>query len=295
MRRENNALGCVYIIVLYWLGAIAYDIDGWKGVLYLTLILVGIVAFLSICSQWLEKQNKRKIREEPCTHGVPGAKHNIKLCKKCQDEADLKEKEYQAEAAAKKEREKEEKRKRYSEWLAQIRLPEYVTGMDPHEFEKLVCQLFARMGYKVESTPYVGDNGSDGYLFKDDKKSVLQCKRVKGSVGEPILRDLFGTMHAEKCDNAIVVTTGAVSKQARAWIIDKPIRVIEFKELQQLLIQHFNESDVVPSDFCPTGTNTCPQCGKQLREMNGRRGRFLGCTGYPNCRFTRPIISITQL
>ncbi len=30
----------------------------------------------------------------------------------------------------------------------------------------------------------------------------------------------------------------------------------------------------------------CPHCGKELVVRHGRRGRFLGCSGYPKCRFT---------
>ncbi len=31
----------------------------------------------------------------------------------------------------------------------------------------------------------------------------------------------------------------------------------------------------------------CPQCGKPLSIRLGRRGRFIGCTGYPDCDYTR--------
>ncbi|MDT8391367.1 MAG: type I DNA topoisomerase [Lentisphaeria bacterium] len=32
---------------------------------------------------------------------------------------------------------------------------------------------------------------------------------------------------------------------------------------------------------------TCPECGKQLVLRNSKRGPFLGCSGYPKCRFTK--------
>lgn len=32
---------------------------------------------------------------------------------------------------------------------------------------------------------------------------------------------------------------------------------------------------------------TCPFCGKALTLRNGKYGDFYGCTGYPNCKFTR--------
>lgn len=33
----------------------------------------------------------------------------------------------------------------------------------------------------------------------------------------------------------------------------------------------------------------CPKCGKPLVRRSGRRGDFLGCSGYPRCRFTQDI------
>jgi len=34
---------------------------------------------------------------------------------------------------------------------------------------------------------------------------------------------------------------------------------------------------------------TCPQCGRPLRVKYGRYGAFLACSGYPECRFTKPL------
>lgn len=31
----------------------------------------------------------------------------------------------------------------------------------------------------------------------------------------------------------------------------------------------------------------CPECGSKLSIWLGKRGRFIGCTGYPNCKYTR--------
>jgi DNA topoisomerase-1 len=33
----------------------------------------------------------------------------------------------------------------------------------------------------------------------------------------------------------------------------------------------------------------CPECGKPLLVRSGRKGRFVGCSGYPRCRFTKPL------
>jgi len=33
----------------------------------------------------------------------------------------------------------------------------------------------------------------------------------------------------------------------------------------------------------------CKRCGKSLRVVSGRRGKFLGCSGFPQCRYTQSI------
>ncbi|MFC2037743.1 type I DNA topoisomerase, partial [Chloroflexota bacterium] len=39
----------------------------------------------------------------------------------------------------------------------------------------------------------------------------------------------------------------------------------------------------------PTG-ELCPQCGEPLLFRRGRYGKFIGCSGWPKCRYTAPII-----
>ena len=33
----------------------------------------------------------------------------------------------------------------------------------------------------------------------------------------------------------------------------------------------------------------CPKCGKPLSIRLGKRGRFIGCTGYPDCDYTQDL------
>ena len=37
------------------------------------------------------------------------------------------------------------------------------------------------------------------------------------------------------------------------------------------------------------GKDICPECGSLLRRRNGKYGDFMGCSNYPECRFTRPL------
>ena len=33
----------------------------------------------------------------------------------------------------------------------------------------------------------------------------------------------------------------------------------------------------------------CPECGKPLHIKNSKSGPFIGCTGYPECSFSKPL------
>lgn len=49
----------------------------------------------------------------------------------------------------------------------------------------------------------------------------------------------------------------------------------------------YHSEDSMPKRaYNPT---VCPECGSKLVEKNGRNGRFIGCSGYPRCRYTRSI------
>ena len=163
--------------------------------------------------------------------------------------------------------------------------------MDPFDFEKLCCSLFRKYGYEVELTPKSGDGGIDAFLRKDGDFGILQVKRYKGAVGEPVLRDLYGAMHDKKAKHAVVVTTGKISPSAVKWADNKPIRLIELAELVKLISDSFTEGEVVPNDFViPEKRLTkCPECHRKLVKRNSKYGSFWGCTGFPECRYTRNI------
>ena len=234
---------------------------------------------------WNAWQQKR----EPCVHGTTGGNARPSLCARCKADAERYHQEKLACEAREAVKREARRRKAYREYVRQIRLPQYLASMNPREFEALVCDLFGRLGYSVEVTPYVGDGGVDAFLRKEGGLAILQAKRVKGSVGEPVLRDLFGTMHAHSANQGIVVTTGNVSKAAARWASGKAIRIICLDELARLIRDRFSEDDVVPNSFRADMSEeiVCPRCGSPLRKVSGRRGPFLGCSAYPRCSYTR--------
>lgn len=56
-----------------------------------------------------------------------------------------------------------------------------------------------------------------------------------------------------------------------------------FKKLIDDTQEHVQRSDVTQEKI----DEHCPKCGKQLSIRLGKRGRFIGCTAYPECDYTR--------
>ena len=80
------------------------------------------------------------------------------------------------------------------------------------EFEKLCAVLISKMGFEVQTTKASGDGGIDLYAFNHAPliggKYIIQCKRYSGTVGEPILRDLYGVVMSERANKGVLIITG---------------------------------------------------------------------------------------
>ncbi|HAF48134.1 MAG TPA: hypothetical protein DCL08_02700 [Anaerolineaceae bacterium] len=109
-------------------------------------------------------------------------------------------------------------------------------SLTPDEFEKLVATLFKAYGHQAQVLGGSSDHGVDVVvLSKDNEKWIVQCKRYNGSVGEPVLRDLYGTMGHEGAHKAYLITTGSFTSQAKDWAVGKPIVLYDGPSLVKLI------------------------------------------------------------
>ena len=281
---KDSAMGCAIALLV----ALLCGLFGGTWVWFILGIV--ILIFWALSKAYEAYEEHRRLQKE-CLHHVKGAFLDHTLCHQCvaekarRDAISREKKKRQIEIA------RAEQERKHKEYVKNIRETSYLRDMDPYKFEDMCCDLFYRMGYDAETTSASGDHGIDGYLKKDGKIYILQAKRVKGSVGEPVLRDLFGTMHANNASNGIVVTTGKVSRQAKEWVDGKPIRIIELLELKRLIRRVYAEDELIPSSYklSLNQRKMCPKCGLDLRRVKGKYGTFMGCSGYPTCRYTKNI------
>lgn len=107
--------------------------------------------------------------------------------------------------------------------------------VSPKAFEEMVAALFRAFGYQVELRGGQGDHGVDLLVFAPDgDKAVVQCKRWRRPVGEPVVRDLYGVMHHEKAQRAYLFATGGFTPRARSWARGKPILLYDARGFLRL-------------------------------------------------------------
>lgn len=120
--------------------------------------------------------------------------------------------------------------------FGKVRTVAQMLALEPDEFETWVGMLFMLNGYQVKNTQYVADHGIDLEVYGSGiRHGLVQCKRYRGTVGEPVVRDLYGTLIHERADYGWLATSGGVSRQAREWAAGKPLELWDGQKLEDCL------------------------------------------------------------
>lgn len=77
----------------------------------------------------------------------------------------------------------------------------------------------------------------------------------------------------------------AISRGEKEWVPVMEEFWLPFNKLVTTTNDTVTRKDVTHEEL----NENCPKCGKPLSVRLGKRGRFVGCTGYPDCDFTRSL------
>jgi len=75
----------------------------------------------------------------------------------------------------------------------------------------------------------------------------------------------------------------AIARGEKNWVPVLEDFWTPFKERVDDTMEKVSRKDVTTQAL----DEACPKCGKPLTIRLGRRGRFIGCSGYPECDYTR--------
>lgn len=91
---------------------------------------------------------------------------------------------------------------------------EDVDQLNGIEFEKLIADLFQRMGYTTELTKGSGDQGVDVLAYKGHEILAIQTKCYSGSVGNDAIQEVVAGMLFYNANKGLVVTNSHFTKSA---------------------------------------------------------------------------------
>jgi hypothetical protein len=108
--------------------------------------------------------------------------------------------------------------------------------LSPADFERLVAETYRDQGHQVDIVGQTGDHGIDLVVHtRKGETWLVQCKKYRGKVGEPIIRDFYGAIRAANADAGAVVTSGTITASARLWAEGKPIFLYDGEEFLQVI------------------------------------------------------------
>ena len=124
------------------------------------------------------------------------------------------------------------------DWREQV--SEILHNLDPYAFEKLAQRLLRECGFSdVEVTKKSGDGGIDGTgklringIFSFNV--AFQCKRYKGQVGAPQIRDFRGSL-GTNIEKGVLITTGTFTREAKEEASSEGKRLIDLMDGEELI------------------------------------------------------------
>ena len=130
-------------------------------------------------------------------------------------------------------------------------LLEQVKGISPTDFEGLVLQVLAKMGYgggdakQIQGVPRGPDGGIDGKINEDKlglDQIYIQAKRYsENSVGRPTIQSFVGAMSGGGCKKGVFVTSSTFTSEAKSYaegLTNLRLVLIDGVLLAKLMIEH---------------------------------------------------------
>ncbi|HTP06798.1 MAG TPA: type I DNA topoisomerase [Anaerolineae bacterium] len=164
-------------------------------------------------------------------------------------------------------------------------LPEqHFTEPPPRYTEATLVKALEENGIGRPSTyaSILGVIDRRGYVEKIDKR--LRPTEIGFTVND-MLVEYFGDVVDVKFTAWMEDELDEIANGDKPWV---PV-IREFYEPFQKDIEHA-DANIEKIDLIEELGEPCPTCGKPLIIRYGRYGKFIGCSDFPNCRYTAPFL-----
>jgi len=153
---------------------------------------------------------------------------------------------------------------------------ESIRALPWKKFEGLLAEAYRRQGYSARENSSLGpDGGVDLELEKGGSVYLVQCKQWRDDkVPVHVIREMFGVMTAQHASGVHVVTSGMFTQEAKNFVADKPIDLIDGNVLAEM-IRNVQVGAGSVRSLAATGRR-CPRCNGQLVVRTARRAYNVG-------------------
>jgi restriction system protein len=109
--------------------------------------------------------------------------------------------------------------------------PAQALSLSPRQFEEIVCEILAKMGYEATLTPKSKDGGFDIYAARKEGLGrflyLVECKRFlpPHKVGVHIVRQLHGVLQTQQANAGAIVTTSYFTRGAHEFQQQVPYKM----------------------------------------------------------------------
>jgi HJR/Mrr/RecB family endonuclease len=111
------------------------------------------------------------------------------------------------------------------------------------DFERLLYRLYETMGYSVQLSAKVGDQGGDLIVTKDQERILIQAKCYNNSTaGNSAIQEAVAARNHYDCNKAVVVTTSSFTREATELAKTNGVELIPRDVLQKMLLDYLRES-----------------------------------------------------
>jgi DNA topoisomerase-1 len=171
--------------------------------------------------------------------------------------------------------------------LLELETTQKFTQPPPRYTEASLVRVLESKGIGRPSTyaPILGTIRERGYVYLDDEKPKHLRPTDLGFVVTDQLAEHFPRIMNVQFTATVEEQLDRVEQGENEWVQLLREFYGPFAEALAQAEEHMGPVRVPARET----EEQCPECGKPLVIRTGRRGPFLACTGYPECRYTAPV------
>lgn len=123
--------------------------------------------------------------------------------------------------------------------------PEAFYQLKDRKFEEVMAEIYSKLGYKVELTKATRDGGKDIIIRRPeilgDFIYYVECKKYapNNPVGIGLVKNLVGTVDADRVNGGILATTSYFTPDARKFVTDNKydyqIQMHDYNKIREML------------------------------------------------------------